>query len=100
MGTYQVWVPFPVSSVRILNATAAAANPEATCLVVSSSLFQNEEFAMVTVGVPAVVIPQHVNMTFETPMTINGMYDMRIQLFDGTLPQQAILVTVVIQFSG
>ncbi len=99
VGTFQIWVPFPVKSVRIINATAAAANPEGTCLVLSSSLFLNEDFGMVTVAVPAIVFPQHVTMSYETPVTVNGQYDLRIQLFDRTVPQQAILVTVVMQFS-
>ncbi len=100
VGTFQLWVPFPVKSVRILNVTAAAANPEATCLVLSSSLFRDEEFAMVTVAVPAIVIPQHVTMAFETPATVNGQYDLRLQLFDRTVPDQDVLVTVVMQFTG
>ncbi len=60
VGTFQVWVPFPVKFVRIINATAAAANPAATCL------------GMVTVAVPAFVIPQHVIVSYEKPITVNG----------------------------
>ncbi len=99
VGSFNLWVPFPVSKVRILNASAAAAAHEATCLVCSSNLFHNEEFALLTVTVPAVIVAQHVTMHFHTPITVNGMFDLRIQLFDGTLPAQNVLVTIALEFS-
>ncbi len=99
VGTFRLWIPFPVSRVRILNASVAAAVPEATCLVCSSSLFQNEEFALLTVAVPAVVIAQKVTMNFHTPIIVTGMFDLKIQLFDGTIPDQDCLVSLVMEFS-
>ncbi len=99
VGSVRVWAPFPVSAVRIINASAAAGAHEATCLVLSSSLFQNEEFALLTVTVPAVIVPQDVTMRFHTPIIVNGMFDLSIKLFDGTVPGQDILLAIVMEFS-
>jgi hypothetical protein len=99
-GAFRLTVPFPVGRVRILSGSASSGAAGTQLLICQSSLFQNNDFAMVTSNALPLIIRQDTVMDFHTSSIINGVFDVRISYFDGTFPAAETLLGFVMQFES